>query len=161
MKLKHCTPVLFVKDARISRDFYADVLGMTVTADFGGLNFSFKEGFAIWQPMPENIIPRTLGAKQICNPLSVSRFELCFETENLDKVYLALKQYGVKFLHEINEEQWGQRTVRFYDPDGHLVEVGETLPVFVKRIYKEEKTVEGVARRTYLDIKLVYKILKL
>lgn len=161
MDLKHCTPVLFVKDAKMSQDFYVNLLGLTVTANFGDLNLIFKEGFAIWQPLEENIIPKTLGSNNIFNKSSISRFELCFDTEDLDKIYNTLKEKNVKFLHEINTELWGQRTIRFYDPDGHLIEVGETLPVFLKRIYKEEGNIEATARRTYMDIETVKQILNL
>ncbi|MCD8187022.1 MAG: glyoxalase/bleomycin resistance/dioxygenase family protein [Rikenellaceae bacterium] len=152
MELKNCAPVLFVRDARRARDFYMDVLGCTVTHDFGGLNFFFQEGFALWQILDENIIPQTLGREHIYNAEGVSRFELCFETEDLDADYAALQAVGVRFLHRINTELWGQRTVRFYDPDGHLVEIGEALPVFVRRIYLQEgEDPEAAARRLFMS----------
>lgn len=153
MNLKNCTPVLFVKDAGKSKDFYTTVLGMTVTADFGGLNYMFSEGFAVWQIMDGNIIPETLGRDHIENAQNASRFELCFETEDLDSVYETLRENKVKFLHEVNTELWGQRTVRFYDPDGHLIEAGEAMPVFLKRIYDEEgQDVEATSRRTFVPV---------
>ena len=104
MELKNCMPVLFAKNAGKSKDFYVDVLGMTVTADFGGMNFIFKEGFAVWQISDGNIIPETLGRENIENAQSTSRFELCFETEDLDCVYKTLKENNVRLLHEINTE---------------------------------------------------------
>lgn len=64
---------------------------------------------------------------------SVSRFEIVFETDDIDLVNKKLKENNVKLLHETNTEIWGQRTIRFYDPDGHLIEVGEAIPVFLKR----------------------------
>lgn len=153
MNLKKCTPVLFVKDAKQSRNFYVDILGMTVTADFGGLNFAFEEGFAIWQIMDGNIVIETLGRNNIENPQSTSRFEICFETETLDSIYKTLKENNVKFLHEVNTEIWGQRTIRFYDPDGHLIEIGEAMPVFLKRIYEEEgQNLEATSKRTFMPI---------
>lgn len=160
MELKNCAPVLFVKDAKKARDFYADVLGMTVVTDFGGLNYIFKEGFAIWQQMDGSIISTMLGKENIYNSKATSRFELCFETEDIDEVHQALKEYGVTFLHEINVEPWGQRNIRFYDADGHLLEVGESLHIFLKRIYEEEgKDVAKTAARTYMDPELIRQIL--
>lgn len=150
MDIKNCTPVLFVSDAKRASEFYSQVLGLTITGDFGGLNYIFKEGFALWQIMDDNIIPRTLGMAKITNSGATSRFELCFETPDIDSVHRELKNSGVKFLHEMNEELWGQRTVRFYDPDGHLIEVGEAMPVFLKRIFEEENgDLEATAKRTY------------
>lgn len=161
MEIKNCTTVLFSKDAKAAQEFYVNVLGMTVLFNFGESNYTFKEGFAIWQPMETNIIPTTLGADNIHNFKSPSRFELCSETENLDEVYQALNTVNATFLHEINEEIWGQRTIRFYDLDGHLIEVGEAMPIFLKRIYEEEKTAESVARRTFMDVEQVKQLLNI
>lgn len=162
MNLKNCTPVLFVKDASKSKDFYVGVLGMTVVADFGGLNIVFKEGLAVWQIMDGNVILEKLGRNNVENSASVSRFETVFETEDIDRVYKTLKENNTKFLHEINTEIWGQRTVRFYDPDGHLIEIGEAMHIFLSRIYEEEaKSVEATAKRTYMPEDAIRQILGL
>ena len=162
MNLKNCTPVLFVKDAQIARNFYENLLGLKVKADFGGLNIIFEEGFAIWQIMDQNIISQTLGSQNITNENLTSRFELCFETEDLDNIYQKLKDSGVKFLHEINIELWGQRTIRFYDFDGHLIEIGEAMPVFLRRIYEEESfDIEATSKRTFTPVEILKSILKL
>ena len=159
MKLHNCTSVLFVKDAQKSKDFYVG-LGMTVMADFGGLNIVFKEGFAIWQIADGNIIVNTLGRENVENAKSPSRFETVFETDDFDTVYNTVKEKGVKFLHEINTEIWGQRTIRFYDPDGHLIEIGEAMPVFLKRIFDEEgQNLEAASKRTFMPQEAIKQIL--
>ena len=153
MDLKKCQPVLFVKDAGFSTKFYTEVLGFTVVMDNGGANITFKEGFTVWQIWEGNIISQTIGAVNITNNKSTSRFELCFETDDLDPIYRTLKENKVQFLHEINTEIWGQRTIRFYDPDGHLIEVGEEMSIFLKRIYEEEgRDLEATAKRTFMPI---------
>ncbi len=160
MNLQNGIPVLFVKDAQKARDFYTEVLGMTVVADFGGLNIVLKEGFALWQIMDGNIIPKTLGRANIENVGTPSRFELAFETDELDTIYKILKENNVKFLHEINTELWGQRIIRFYDFDGHLIEIGEAMPVFLKRIFDEEgQNIEATSKRTYMPQEAIKKIL--
>jgi catechol 2,3-dioxygenase-like lactoylglutathione lyase family enzyme len=153
MDLKKCQPVLFVKDAGISTKFYTDILGFTVVMDNGGANITFKEGFTVWQIWEGNIISQTLGAENITNNNNASRFELCFETDDLDRIYRTLKENKVQFLHEINTEIWGQRTIRFYDLDGHLIEVGEEMSIFLKRIYEEEgRDLETTAKRTFMPL---------
>lgn len=159
-KVKNMVPVLFVKNAGKAKDFYVDVLGLTVKADFGGLNYVFEEGFAVWQPMEENIIPEKLG-QSIFDANAVSRVEICFETDDIESVYKKLKGSDVKFLHEMNVELWGQRTLRFYDPEGHLIEVGEELEVFVRRIYEEENDVEAAAKRVFMSPDMAKNILGL
>jgi len=160
MDLKNFAPVLFVRDAVKSRDFYEKILGFTVTGDFGGLNILFKEGFAVWQIMDENIIPQKLGKENIYNAKNAPRSEFVFETEDIQTVYAELKKQGVRFLHEMNEELWGQRTVRFYDPDGHLLEVGEAMHVFCRRIYEEEgRNLEAAAKRMYMTSEVLQHFL--
>ncbi len=161
MELKNCTPVLFVKDAKASRDFYVDTLGFKVVMDFGGLNYSFENGFAVWQIMDDNVILQALGKENVTNPNLASRFELCFETNDIEAVHKKLKANGTKFLHELNTEIYGQRTIRFYDPDGHLLEVGEAMPIFLQRIYEEEnRDLEATAKRTYTTVEMLKAILK-
>lgn len=160
MDLKNCTAVLFVKDALKARDFYVDLLGMTVIMNNGDRNFMFKEGFAIWQIMEQNIIPQKLGMDKISDSNLPSRFELCFETGELDTIYQKLKENEVIFLHEINTELWGQRTIRFYDNDRHLIEVGEAMHIFLHRIYEEEThDLEATSRRTFTPVEALKQIL--
>ena len=162
MNMKNCTPVLFVKDAPKACRFYTELLGFTVVLNNGDLNYMFKEGFALWQIMDDNIVAKTLGSKNIYNSESPSRFELCFETDDLDSIHKTLKEHGVKFLHEVNMEIWGQRAVRFYDIDGHLIEVGEAMPIFLKRIYEEEgRNLENTAKRTFMPVEALKQILQL
>ncbi len=162
MDLKNGIPVLFVKDAQKSKTFYADLLEMTIVGDFGGMNIIFKEGFALWQLMDQNIIPQKLGMENICNNKATNRFELCFETEDLDSVYKKLKENNVEFLHEINTELWGQRNIRFYDYDRHLIEVGEAMHIFLSRIFEEEgKDIEATAKRTFMETEALKHFLNL
>ncbi len=162
MDLQNCTPVLFVKDALKAKDFYTNLLGMTVVMNNGDMNFMFKEGFAIWQIMDQNVIPQKLGMDKISDSSLPSRFEMCFETGDLDNVYETLKKNGVRFLHEINTELWGQRTIRFYDPDGHLIEAGEAMPIFLRRIYEEEgHNLEATSKRTFTAPEILQQLLGL
>ncbi len=132
------------------RNFYEGVLKLAVVADFGGLNLIFKEGFALWQIMDGNVIPAKLGRGNIENAASTSRFELCFETRDPDTIHATLSERGTEFLHGLNTELWGQRTIRFHDPDRHPIEVGEAMDVFLRRVYNEESgDPEATARRTF------------
>ncbi len=48
----------------------------------------------------------------------------CDAPEALDKIYSSMKDKA-SIIHEIEIQKWGQRVFRFYDPDGHIVELGE------------------------------------
>lgn len=160
MDLRNYSPALFVKDAQVARDFYEILLGLKVKMVLGGTNIIFEGGLTIWQIADDNIILQKLGAENVFNRHLTSRFEIYFETEHLDDVYKTLKEANVRFLHEIHTEQWGQRGLRFYDPDGHLIEVGEAMHVFIHRIYQEENhDPEATAQRTFTPIEIVKEII--
>lgn len=157
MDLKNCSTALFIKDIEISKDFYTDVLGLSIDLDFGK-NVIFTNGFAIWQIQDNHIIPTTLGLAKI-NDLSINRFELYFETENISQIYETLKSKNVKFLHGIHEEPWGQQTIRFFDPDNHLIEIGESMSQFVCRFYNQGLTIEQVHERTHVPIEEIKRLI--
>jgi len=48
------------------------------------------------------------------------------------------------------EHDWGQRVIRIYDPDGHIIEVGESLDYVAKRYLKSGMSVEETALKTQL-----------
>jgi catechol 2,3-dioxygenase-like lactoylglutathione lyase family enzyme len=108
---------------------YINILKLTVDLDFGK-NVIFKNGLSIWEIRDNHIIPTNLGLARMTNS-EVNRSELYFETEHLSQVFETLKSRNVRFLHEIHEEIWGQRIIRFFDPDNHLIEIGESTKQFV------------------------------
>jgi catechol 2,3-dioxygenase-like lactoylglutathione lyase family enzyme len=157
MNLTNSSTALFVKDIEVSKHFYKEVLGLTVDLDFGK-NVIFKNGFAIWEIRDNHIIPANLGLDKICD-VSVNRFELYFETENLAGVFAILKSKNVRFLHDIHEESWGQQTIRFFDPDNHLIEIGESMKQFVSRFFHQGLALEEISRRTGVPVDEVRRLL--
>ena len=157
MDLKTCSTALFVKDIEASKKFYIDLLGMSIDLDFGK-NVIFKNGFAIWEIQDNHIIPTLLGLDRISDS-KVNRFELYFETENLSDIFKTLKSKNVLFLHSIHEELWGQQTIRFFDPDNHLIEIGESMRQFVSRYYYQGLTVEQVSQRTSVPIETIKNLI--
>ncbi|MFH1121166.1 MAG: VOC family protein [Bacteroidota bacterium] len=66
-----------------------------------------------------------IGNKEVI-PFNNS-FELYFEYHDVKLVNERLKAAGVTFVHEIREQPWKQRVLRFYDPEGHIIEIGESI----------------------------------
>lgn len=157
MDLKNLSIALFVKDIEISKDFYINILQQQIDLDFGK-NVIFKAGFAIWEIRDSHIIPDKVGLDKI-RDCSVNRFELYFETNNILQDYKDLKSKNVLFLHEIHEEIWGQQTIRFFDPDNHLIEIGESMEQFVSRFYKQGLTIEQVSTRTHVPVEEVKRLI--
>lgn len=147
--MKFHSSVIFVKDIEKSKDFYVRLLNQTIDHDFGK-NLILKGGLSIWEIRPEHIIIKRLETKNNSN-----RFELYFETELIDETYEKLKSEKIEFLHGIREEPWGQRTIRFFDHDKHLVEIAESLETFVKNMNKSGLSPKQIAEKSGIPIKTV------
>ena len=157
MDIKYRTVLLFVKDVAISRNFYEKYLHQKVEYDFGE-NVSFHGGFAIHDA---DHISRLLFDRPNPYPdgkTGKENFELYFECEELDSIFSSLTEYGVTFVHTIREQPWGQRVCRFYDPDNHIIEIGEPMSAVIKRYLKEGIPVPEVAQRTYMPLAEVLRI---
>jgi catechol 2,3-dioxygenase-like lactoylglutathione lyase family enzyme len=102
-----------------SKNFYRTVLGVDVAVDFGANVILtcgvFLQTLETWREF--------IGKDETAFYNHV--MELCFETDDFDK--FVEKLCDVTFVHPPLEHPWGQRVVRFYDPGGHIVEVGENM----------------------------------
>ena len=81
--------------------------------------------------------------------------EVYFEEENFDIFTDKLKKCAVEYVHPVKEHSWGQRVVRFYDPDKHIIEVGENIKTVCKRFLDNGMTPEQVAERMDVPMKFV------
>ncbi|HEX2970499.1 MAG TPA: VOC family protein [Bacteroidales bacterium] len=150
------TTVLFVRDIEISKQFYCSIPGLAIDLDFGK-NVIFRNGFTIWEIRHDNIIPATLGKERVSG--TSNRFELYFETEDIEAYFSLLHDKGVRFLHEIHEEPWGQRTFRFFDPDSHLIEIGESIKRFITRFHEKGMNPDEISKRTSVPVFEVKRLL--
>jgi len=157
MKISFENPVLMVDDMERAKAFYCEVLDQKVRLDFGGA-LIFESGLSLWDVSDDHIITKKMGKEAIAGKKHAS-FELNFETDDIRACLDLLKNHKVEFLHEINEEPWGQQTIRFFDPNGHLIEIGESLETFVIKFLKEGMTEEQVAVRTSVPLEKVRDII--
>ncbi len=84
-----------------------------------------------------------------------NNFEIYFEKDDFDKFADKLKEYNIEYLHPIIEHSWGQRVVYFYDPDKHIIEVGENMKIVCKRFLNSGMKPEQVAERMDVPAKFV------
>ncbi len=50
---------------------------------------------------------------------------------------------------------WGQRDIRVYDPDKHIVEIAENMNTVIKRFFSQGMSAEEVAKRTMFPLDVV------
>jgi catechol 2,3-dioxygenase-like lactoylglutathione lyase family enzyme len=157
MTLKYVGPLLVVEDINHSRHFYEQVLGQQVEFDFGE-NVAFYGGLSIHRRAHF----QTLLGEPARYPV-VSRAhngEQYFETDDMEAMLSRLKQNSVEFISEIQEQPWGQRSMRIYDPDGHLIEIGEPMEVSVRRMHGQGLSLEEIVRKTGMPAEYVEKAVK-
>jgi len=153
MSIAYRSVVIFVQDMGASRHFYEDLMEQELEFDFGA-NVSYVGGLALWQVDRAHEI--VFGAPS--GGVGQGELELYFETDDLDAVVKLFEEAGVTFVHPLREQPWGQRVVRVYDPDGHIVEVGEPIPVFVARFLAQGMSVQDAAERTSVPLDVVRRI---
>lgn len=128
--INYTSAVLFVKDISVSKDFYMNIFKQEIQYDFG-TNVMFKSGLSIWELKKDHEI---YSCYPNDNMARTNKFEIYFETDDLDGIISSMESNSIEKLHEVKEEPWGQRTIRLFDPDGHMVEIGESMVLFVKRL---------------------------
>ena len=155
-KMKFVCPLIVVNNMEISKNFYEKVLNQKVQYDFGE-NVSFEGGFAIHLKSHFSDLI-SINKNDIVQKSNNS--ELYFEEDDLDSFLQKLKGMdSVEYVHGLKEQPWGQRVIRFYDPDMHIVEVGEPMESVVKRLLSEGSSVEETSKRTLMPEEFVRQFL--
>lgn len=138
--IKFQVPLLAVHDVEISKQFYKDIFGQDVVLDLG-TNVTFNGGFAIQQNFA-NLT--TVSSDSVV--VKSNNMELYFEVEDFDMFLSHLEQYPhIEFVHPPKKYAWQQRVVRIYDPDWHMIEIGESMESIAKRYLAKGLSVEKVA----------------
>jgi len=117
MRLKNI--LIAVNDMDRAIRFYKEIFGLQVILDQDG-NVIMSEGLVlqdagIWKKfIGKDLIPK--------NNMS----ELYFEESDIEGFVKKLEEsdFEIEYVNKLMTHSWGQRVVRFYDPDGNLIEVG-------------------------------------
>lgn len=138
--MKYNCTVISVADIKAARKFYEDLFGLEVFQDYGR-NIAFTCGLALQQDFDWLVhLPKESILRKSNN------VELCFEEQDFDSFLHKLKKYpNIECLGEVIEHSWGQRVIRFYDLDGHIIEVGENMKRVIKRFLASGMTIDEVS----------------
>ena len=138
--MKYNCTVISVADINAARKFYEDLFGLEVFQDYGR-NIAFTCGLALQQDFDWLVhLPKESILKKSNN------MELCFEEQDFDSFLHKLKEYpNSECLGQVIEHSWGQRVIRFYDLDGHIIEVGENMKMVIKRFLASGMTIDEVS----------------
>lgn len=120
MKLKNI--LIVVKDIEVSKRFYKDLFGLDVVRDNDG-NVILTEGLVLQdRQIWESFIQKEVAWKG-------HDTELYFEEKDIDGMLKKLDEspYEIEYINRDLKHSWGQRVIRLYDPDGHVIEIGEPM----------------------------------
>lgn len=117
MKLRNV--MIVVNDMDRAIKFYKEIFGLQVVLDQDG-NVIMSEGLvlqdaSIWKKfLDKEIIPQNNAT------------ELYFEESDIEGFVNILEKsdFEIEYVNKLMTHNWGQKVVRFYDPDGNLIEVG-------------------------------------
>ena len=117
MKLKNV--LIVVNDMEKSKKFYKDLFGLDVILDNDG-NVILTEGLVL----QDAAIWKSFIDREIISPNHAA--ELYFEEADMERFVEKLENYEepIRYVNRLMEHSWGQKVVRFYDPDGNMIEVG-------------------------------------
>ena len=117
MKLKNF--LIVVKDIERARRFYHDLFGLEVLTDNDG-NMILTDGLVLqeekyWSAfLGREVIPENNACELYFEEADIEAF-----AEKLEGLYPE-----IRYVNRLMTHSWGQRVIRFYDPDGNLIEVG-------------------------------------
>jgi len=117
MRLKNF--LIVVKDIERAKRFYHDLFGFEVLVDFDG-NMILTDGLVFqeekyWKEfLKRDVIPENNSSELYFEENDIEAF-----VEKLERLYP-----DTKYVNRLMTHSWGQTVVRFYDPDGNLIEVG-------------------------------------
>ncbi|MBM6749889.1 VOC family protein [Mediterraneibacter glycyrrhizinilyticus] len=116
MKLKNI--LIAVHDIERAKTFYKKMFGLDPVLEQEG-NVILTEGLVL---QDADVWQKSLGRGILSQN---NAFELYFEESNMEAFAKRLEEYEdeIQYVDGLTELSWGQKMVRFYDPDGNLIEV--------------------------------------
>jgi catechol 2,3-dioxygenase-like lactoylglutathione lyase family enzyme len=126
MNIEFSHSIIFVRDIRVSKAFYTEIIGLKAVEDYGTIVL-FENHLAIHQARELAVtIWKADAPSDTDQPQGRHNLLLYFETNALEDTFARLKDQ-VRLIHPIQQQAWGQLVFRFYDPDGHAIEIGEPM----------------------------------
>lgn len=117
MKLKNI--LIVVKDIEKSRKYYHDLFGLELVVDNDG-NMILTDGLVLQaESYWKDFLRKDVAWKN-------NSCELYFEENDIEGFVRKLDELypETEYVNKLLTHSWGQTVVRFYDPDGNLIEVG-------------------------------------
>ena len=148
--MKYRNTLIAVKDMSASLKFYRELFGLEVAVDLGWCK-TLTCGLTLQEHFDEigGFPAETMKYRS-------NTMELYFETEDFEGFLSLLDACPeVERLHEPRTYPWLQRGIHIFDPDGHLIEVSESMYTVACREFQKGASPEETAKLTQHPLEVV------
>ncbi len=116
MKLRNF--LIVVNDIEKSKQFYHDLFGLNVLVEYEG-NLILTDGLVL---QDKKVWEKAIG-RDVLPENNAS--ELYFEESDIDGFACKIEELypETAYVNRLMTHPWGQKMIRFHDPDGNLIEV--------------------------------------
>lgn len=155
--MKHKGTLIAVKDIEKAKQFYCSLLGLEIIMDIG-VNVELSSGVFL---QTADTWAKFIHKDEKEITFANNAIELYFETDDIDDFVTKLADLpDIVYVHPLTEYGWGQRVVRFYDPDNHIIEVAENMVMVTKCFVDSGMTIAETAKRMDVPEEYVTNLLK-
>ena len=154
--MKYKGTLLSVRDISRARKIYEGLLGCVVSLDLG-VHIAYTNGIFLQE---ENSWLSFISKEEGEIAYGANDAELYFDEHEIESFFIRMRVFDVELIHGLKEHSWGQRVVRFYDMDGHIIEVGEHMGDVARRFLCEGMTREEAAKRMEIPEEMLDAFLK-
>lgn len=121
MPVQFRNPILFVRDMEASKAFYHGLLGIGIKEDFGSFvllegNLGLHRADLFYEYLQKPYSGEAMGRDNL---------DLYFTSDHLPELQQRLIDAGFEVFFPLQQTDWGETLFRVYDPDGHIVEIGD------------------------------------
>ncbi len=148
--MKYCNTLIAVKDMNRSLKFYRDLFQQEVVVDLGWCK-TLTCGLTL-----QEHFDKIAGFQLETMKYRSNTMELYFETENFEAFMALLDEHPeVERLHEPKTYSWLQKGIHIFDPNGHLIEIAESMYSVACKQFEQGKSVQETAKLIQHPLNLV------
>jgi catechol 2,3-dioxygenase-like lactoylglutathione lyase family enzyme len=114
---------LFVADTERAKEFYGRTFELEPVFEDGS-SCVFKLENTLVNLLAESEAPELIEPARVGTG---TRAQFTIWVDDVDAEHAALRSRGVEMLNGPQDRPWGQRTMAFADPDGHVWELAQQL----------------------------------
>ena len=144
MNARFVGPLIVVTDVARSKQFYEGLLHQKLRFDLGACQ-QYESGLTL---QARHSMSGLYGFSLHDITLESKSVVLYFEVEDFEAAVSQILSSGITLVHNVVTFAWGQRSIALYDPDGHVIDVSESMAGVVRRFAADGMSAEDIAYRT-------------